>query len=89
MEYEDGSDTNCNWCTWKELQKLYKLAGRAKNRRASKDHLNYWIVEISQNNEKSPGELRKIAIIQTPMIDDHLKQGLILILIKIIIKQIT
>ena len=31
------------------------------------------IVKISQNTEKSPGELRRLAVTQTPMKDDQLK----------------
>ena len=37
----------------------------------SGDHLNYSIVEIGQNTEKSPGNLRRPAATQTPA-NDHL-----------------
>ena len=31
------------------------------------DHLNYSIVENGQNTEKSPGDLRRLAVTQTPV----------------------
>ena len=33
----------------------------------SGDHPNYSIVENSQNTEKSPRDLRRLAVIQTPV----------------------
>ena len=33
----------------------------------SGDHLNYIIVEIGQNTEESPGDLRRLAVTQTPV----------------------
>ena len=35
------------------------------NKKLSGDHPNYSIVEIDQNTEKSPGDLRKLAATQT------------------------
>ena len=35
--------------------------------RTGGDHPNYYIIENSQNVEKSPGDLRRLAITQTPM----------------------
>ena len=34
--------------------------------RTSGDHPNYKIIENSQNTEKSPGDLRRLAVTQTP-----------------------
>ena len=34
--------------------------------RMSGENPNYSIVEIDQNTEKSPGDLRRLAVIQTP-----------------------
>ena len=31
------------------------------------DHLNYYIIENGQNTEKSAGDLRRLAVTQTPM----------------------
>ena len=35
------------------------------NKRTIRNHLNYSIIEINQNTEKSPGNLRRFAISQT------------------------
>ena len=35
--------------------------------RMSGDHPNESIIENSQNTEKSPGDLRRLAVIQTPV----------------------
>ena len=35
--------------------------------RMSRDHQNYIIIEIGQNTEKSPGNLRRLAVTQTPV----------------------
>ena len=37
------------------------------NKRTSEDHPNYTIVKIGQNTEKSPGDLRRLAVAQTPV----------------------
>ena len=37
------------------------------NKRTSGEHPNYSTIEIGQNTEKSPGELRRLAITQTPV----------------------
>ena len=64
MEHEGGGDTNCNWCTWKDSQRF----GRGGNWRTSQDHPN--VVEVGQNNDKSPGKLR-LSISLTPLKDHH------------------
>ena len=46
---------------------LLKGLGRWKT---SGDHPNCSIVENSQNTEKSPGDLRRLAVTQTP-VKDH------------------
>ena len=45
MEHEGDSDTNSNWCTWYDPQGLNKKAGRVGNRKMSRDHPNYGIVD--------------------------------------------
>ena len=40
------------------------------NKRTSEDHPNYSIVEIGQNTTKSPGDLRRFAVTQTP-VENH------------------
>ena len=39
----------------------------------SGDHPNYSIVENGQNTEKSPGDLRRLSVTQTPVKDHQLK----------------
>ena len=68
MEHEGGGDTNFNWCTWNDPQRLRGVG----NRRMSGDHLNYSIVEVGQNTEKSPGVLRRLAVSQTLVKDYQL-----------------
>ena len=41
---------------------LGKRVGRVGNQRISQDHPNYSIVEICQDTEKSPGDLRRLAV---------------------------
>ena len=69
MEHEDDGNTNCNWCTWNDAQKLSKKTRRVGNHNTSGD---YSIVEVGQNTEKSPGDLRRLAVIQTPVKDHQL-----------------
>ena len=39
----------------------------------SGDHPNYRIIGNSQNTEKSPGDLRRLAVTQTPVKNHQLK----------------
>ena len=43
---------------------------RTGNKRTSGDHPNYNIVEIDQNTEMSPGDLRRFAVTKTP-VENH------------------
>ena len=62
MDHEGDGNTNCNWCTWNNLQKI----GKSGNQRLSGDHPDYSIIKTGQNIEKSPGDLRRLAIPQIP-----------------------
>ena len=66
MEHQNDGDTNCNRCTWKDPKKL----GKVEKQRTKRDYPNYSIVKISQNTEKSPGDLRRAAASRTPD-EDH------------------
>ena len=44
---------------------LVTWTGGLGNKKKSGDHPNYSFVEISKNTEKSPGDLRRIAVTQT------------------------
>ena len=45
---------------------------RLGNKRTNGDHPSYCITEIGQNSEKSSGDLRRLAISQTPVKDYQL-----------------
>ena len=64
MEHESDGDTNCNWYAWYSHQRFGTSTGGLGNKRTSGNHPNYSIVEIGQNIKKSPGDLRKLAVIQ-------------------------
>ena len=67
MENINDGDTNCNWCAWCNHQIIGTGTGGVGNERMSRNHPNHSIVEISQNTEKSPGDLRRLDITQTPV----------------------
>ena len=43
------------------LQKIGKGTGRLGDKRTSEDYPNYSIIKISQNTQRSPGDLRRLA----------------------------
>ena len=53
-------------------QRLGKGDGRHGNQRPSGDLPDYRILKIGQNTEKSPGDLNKFAVTQTPAKDHQL-----------------
>ena len=55
IEHEGDGDTNCNWCTRNNPQRLGKGTGRLGNKRRG-DHPDYGITK------KSPGDLRTLAV---------------------------
>ena len=72
VEHESDNYTNCKWCYWYSHQRIDKRNGGVGNNRTSGDHRNYCITEIGQNTEKSPEDLRKLAVTQTPVKDHQL-----------------
>ena len=46
---------------------ITKETGGFGSWRTSEDHPNNYIIENGQNTEKSPGDLRRLAVSQTPM----------------------
>ena len=69
MEHESDGDTNCKWNTWNDPQRIVQGIGRVENRWTNRDHQNYSITKIGQNTEKSPGDLRRLAVTQFPTKD--------------------
>ena len=51
-------------------QRLCKVVERFRNRRTNQDHPSYSIVKIGENTEKNPGDVRRLAVFQTPA-EDH------------------
>ena len=66
---EDAGDnyTNCNWCVWNSNLRITKGTGGLGSWWMSGDHPNYYIIENGQNTVKSPGDLRRLAVTQTPV----------------------
>ena len=48
------------------LGTIPKRTGGHGNKRTSRNHPDYCIAKIDQNTEKSPGDLRRLAVTQTP-----------------------
>ena len=70
MEHKSDVYINCNCCFWYSNWRINKRTGGLGNKRTSGDHPNYHIIKINQNTEKSPGELRRLAVTQT-LVKDH------------------
>ena len=73
MEYESNGDTNCGWCYLKNCPRIGKVTGRLRNKRTSRDHRNYSIINIDQNPEKIPRDLRRFAVNQTSVRNHQLR----------------
>ena len=73
MEHEGDIYTNRNWGFLYSHQRIIKWFGGIRGWRTSGDHPNYSIIENGQNTEKSPGDLRRLAVAQTPVKNHQLK----------------
>ena len=62
---ESDGDANCNWCSWYSHQRIDTRTGEIGSNRMRRDHPNYSFIKISQNIEKSPGDLRRLAFTLT------------------------
>ena len=67
MEHAGDNYTNCNWCVWNSNKTITKGTGGLGSWWTSGDHPNYYIIENGQNTEKSPGDLRRLIVTQTPV----------------------
>ena len=67
MEHEGDGETICGWWTWNNSQRIGTETGGLGKKRTSSDHSNYSIIKIGQNTEKSPGNVRRLAVTPTPM----------------------
>ena len=65
--------TNYDWCFWYSHQRIIKGIRGLGNKRTSGGRPNYYIIENGQNTEKSPGDMRRLTVTQTPVKDHQLK----------------
>ena len=72
LERECDNYTNRDWYSWYNRQRISTGPGRHGNGGTSGNHPNYSIIEYGQNTEKSPGDLRILAITQTPVKENQL-----------------
>ena len=70
MEYEGGGYTNCNWCIWYSHQRTGTETEGLGNKMTCRDYQNYRIIKIGKNTAKSPEDLKRFAVTQTP-VEDH------------------
>ena len=49
-------------CAFGSHQRIIKGTGGLGNKRMSGDHPNYYIIENGENTERSPGNLRRLAV---------------------------
>ena len=71
MEHEGDNYTNLCFCYSDSI--ISKRTGGHRIWRTSGDPPNYSIIENGQNTEKSPGDLRILAVIQTSVKNHQLK----------------
>ena len=63
MEHESQGHCKCCWRSRNGHQQPGEGIGRIGNQLENRNHPDFSIAEISQNTEKSPGDLRKLAAI--------------------------
>ena len=63
--HESDVYTNYNWCSSNSHQRISKRTRGLENNRTSGEHPNYYITEIGENTEKSPGDLRRLDVTRT------------------------
>ena len=71
--YEGDNYTNRDLCFWYSHQRIINGIGELRGWRTSGGHPIYSIIENGQNTEKSPGDLRRLAVTQTPVKYHQLK----------------
>ena len=69
MDHDSNGNINCNWYARNNPQRLDKKTKKFRNQRTSEDPPDYSIFKIAQNTEKSPGDLRRLTVIQTSVKD--------------------
>ena len=67
VEHEDDDCIDCDWCFWHSNQKITKGTGGFGSWWTSGNNPKDGIIENGQNTEKSPGDLRRLVVTQTPV----------------------
>ena len=62
VEHEIDGDTNCNWRVQNSHQGIGTGTGSQGNKRTRREDPKYRIIEIGQNTEENPGDLRRIVV---------------------------
>ena len=62
VEHESDGYTNCYFFSRYSQQRIGTMTERLGNNGMGRDCLNYSIIEIDQNTEKSPGDSRKLTL---------------------------
>ena len=65
-EHESDDDVNCNWFALTGPQRLGKGIGGPGNQSKNRNDWDHSFVKIDQNAQKSPGNLMRLAVSQTP-----------------------
>ena len=69
MEHKSDAYINCKWCYWHSHQRIGKATGGHGNKKTRGDNSNNSLIEIGQNTEKSPGDLRRL--VTETLVKDH------------------
>ena len=72
MEHKDNNDTYGNMYKGSNPQRFGKWTRTLRHQRTSREYPNYSIIQFSQNTKKSPRDLKKLVVIQTPVKDHQL-----------------
>ena len=67
MEHEGDDDTNDNWYTLNNPQRLGKLTRRGGNQWTGEDHPDYSFMKIGKTPEKDPEDWQRLVVIQTQL----------------------
>ena len=67
MEQEIDDDTNCNWSARYSHKRISIGTGRLGSKRTCGNHPGCSIIDIDQNTEKRPGDMRILAVTQSPV----------------------
>ena len=62
VKHECDSDSNCSLYIWNGPQRNGKRFGTAENLRMNRDNSDERVVGISLNSEKSPADLKRLAV---------------------------